>query len=223
MRLNAYFPMSTANPTGQRPWNFVMQGGLGRMPNRGRVVRRMGRLGRLGDSTSYLPSGSTLSYTVTWPNFPTIGRSGTAVSQAVAPTLSSQWGITVLSENDNNSLFSSSGGMNLQVQTTRDYGTATDVKSILDSVVGAAVGAPGMIGAGFGSTIAVITASQSVSTPLGTGTGAPTVTIDPNTGLAIVSNTAQPIDPMTWLTQNFTTVALFFGALVLLPPLIKKL
>lgn len=24
-RLNAYFPMSTANPTGQRPWNFAMQ------------------------------------------------------------------------------------------------------------------------------------------------------------------------------------------------------
>lgn len=46
MRMNAYFPMSTGNPTGQRPWNFAMQGnpaGLGRL-SRG---RRLG-LGRMG-------------------------------------------------------------------------------------------------------------------------------------------------------------------------------
>jgi|SRR5579885_288037 len=28
MTLRAYFPMSTANPTGLRPWNFAFQGGL---------------------------------------------------------------------------------------------------------------------------------------------------------------------------------------------------
>lgn len=234
MRMNAYFPMSTANPTGQRPWNFVMQGGLGRLPVRRAPVRRraMGRLGRLGDSTSFLQAGSVLSYSVTWPNFPTIGRSGTAVSQSVKPQLAQQAGINVLSEYDNNSLFSSGGGMTLQVQTTRDYGTAGDVKSILDSVVGAAIGSPGVIGAGFGSTIAV---TQAVSTPLSSGsftagtaidptTGLPvTTSIDPSTGLTILGSAAQSVDPMTWLTQNFTTVAIFLGALVLLPPLIKKL
>lgn len=218
--MNAYFPMSTANPTGQRPWNFMMQGGLGRLPVRRVPIRRraMGRLGRLGDSTaSYLPSGSILSYTATWPA--SFGDPMN-ITNAIQSTLTQQWGITINSESDNTSFFSvTSSGFTLNVQTQRDYGSAGDVKSILDSVVGAAVGAPGLIGNGYGSTIANVTQSQAVISPQ--STGAPTVTIDPNTGLAIT--TASSIDPMTWLTQNFTTVAIFFGALVLLPPLIKKL
>jgi hypothetical protein len=41
--LRAYYPMSTATPTGFRPWNFGMQG-LGRVPR----ARRMAGMGRLG-------------------------------------------------------------------------------------------------------------------------------------------------------------------------------
>lgn len=200
--MNAYFPMSTANPTGQRPWNFVMQGGLGRIPVRRRA---MGRLGRLGDS-SYLPSGSILQYTATWPASSIVSIVGnpSQVSNAIMAQLGSQFGISLLSESDNAGFFTNTG-FTLGLQTTRDYGTAADIKSILDSVVGTQVGAPGMIGSGYGSTIAVITASNPVVPP--TSVGAAT----------------QAIDPLSWLTQNFTTVAIFVGALVLLPPIIKKL
>lgn len=211
MKMNAYFRASTANPTGQRPWNFAMQGGLGHL----RGSRRMGRLGRLGDS-SFLPSGSQLSYTATWPASSIVSLIGNPrqVSDAIQNQLKAQFGINILSEYDNASFFTNTG-FTLTVQTTRDYGTAADIKSILDSVVGTQVGAPGMIGSGYGSSIAMITASQSINAPLSTL---------PGNGLTIDNSGGAPsVDPMTWVTQNFTTIALFVGALVLLPPLIKKL
>ena len=49
-RLNAYFVMSTANPTGQRPWNFAMQpGNLGFYvkDNYPLPQRSLGRLGEM--------------------------------------------------------------------------------------------------------------------------------------------------------------------------------
>ena len=217
MRMNAYFAMSTANPTGQRPWNFAMQPrNLGRLSGPRRLGKLRG-LGRMGDG--FLPGGSLLSYTATWPKVSTTGNvvggglfgGPSSVLSGIQGQLSAQWGIQVLSEWDNSG-FVSSTGFSLQLQTTRDYGTAADVKSILDSLVGAQVGAPGMIGAGYGSTIAIT--PQVVSPPLSTGASTdPNQLLDPN----------QPVDLGTWLTQNWMTVAIVFVAVSAVPAIIKKL
>jgi hypothetical protein len=63
--VNAYFQMSTANPTGQRPWNFVMNGTrLGQMHGRGVGHARLGRFGRLGlNILSALPASAQTQVT----------------------------------------------------------------------------------------------------------------------------------------------------------------
>lgn len=96
--------------------------------------RAIGGLRGLGDQ-AYLPAGSQLAYNVTWAS----GLHFTAASGIAAqikPALSSQWGIEIDSEADNPSSFMNQPqGFSLRVHTTRDYGAANDVKSIIDGAL----------------------------------------------------------------------------------------
>ena len=88
----------------------------------------------LGDQ-AYLVSGSQLQYNVTWASGLHF-TSASGIAAQIKPVLSSQWGIEIDNEIDSaSSLMNQPLGFTLQVHTTRDYGTAADVKSIIDGAL----------------------------------------------------------------------------------------
>jgi hypothetical protein len=203
------------------------------------------RRGGMGDATAGLPAGSILSYTATWPS--SFGSPSSIVS-AIQPTLQGQYNININSEFDTAGIFTSTG-FTLQVQTTTDRNAATDVKAILDNLVGTAVGAPGMIGSGYGSSISLVSSSQAppatgaATTPAAqanaaiitayqtavasgdTTTAASLLSAYPTILGAAAGIVAAPTitsDPLGWLTANWQLVALGAGVLIAVP-LLRKL
>lgn len=238
-----------------RSRRMVTISGLGcdgcKTPTRRGMSGRDRRRGGMGDDTNFLAAGSTLSYSAQWPTLGANGQtsffvSGSGIVSSISQTLAQQWGITIVSEFDNCN-FLNCGGFTLQIQTTRDYGTAADVKSILDSVVGSAVGNPGMVGQGYGSNISVV---QSVSTPNATGAATSPTSV---ANAAIITQYQQAIaagdtataqtlasaypsiltaftgaaaaaslssNPLGWLSQNWQWLAIGAVGVVLVPKLL---
>ncbi|HLJ17969.1 MAG TPA: hypothetical protein VKT29_17465 [Terriglobales bacterium] len=150
-----YFHLSTANPTGFRPWNFAMQTNGQRLsglrnfrvarlsgPARLGRMQRLGRLGRLGDDG--IPAGTRLLYNATFtptenplsPSFYNIN----SVIAAVAQNLDSQWGITVTSQQSSGAVFGTPTVV-FQLQTRTAYGALQDIKSVIDGAFYNAAGA----------------------------------------------------------------------------------
>lgn len=98
---------------------------------RGRDRRR----GGLGDDTNFLPAGSQLTYAANWTAGFFYNTTGSNLAASIAAVLNSQWGIVIDGEKDTTGFFTNSPGFTLTLHTTKDYGTANDVKSILDGVL----------------------------------------------------------------------------------------
>jgi hypothetical protein len=201
------------------------------------------RRGGLGDSSAGLPAGSILSYTATWPSSIKLYWSPATILSTIQPTLSGQYNININSESDNSGVLSSTG-MTIQVQTTTDRNAASDVKSILDSLIGNIVGAPGMLGSGYGSSISVVnqsvTAPNSTLSPVAQANSAiitayQTAVASGDTTTAASLMAAYPSilggaaaapsitsDPLGWLTANWQLLALGAGVLIAVP-LLRKL
>lgn len=114
---------------------------LGAPPMRsGRVVRRL--RGGMGDAGSAgVPAGTRLIYTCQKLATNSIFNRGSQIAAAIAPALSSKWGIAVDNEFDQIGLFQATISFSMQIHTTSDYGVATDVKSIIDGEIYNAMGA----------------------------------------------------------------------------------
>ena len=98
---------------------------------------RKRRLSGLGQAATDIAAGTTLQYncqlTVPWSAFFPSG-----VASDIGANLASQWGINILNEQDSGAIsafLSSSSTLTLTVQTTRDYGSAADIKSIIDGAI----------------------------------------------------------------------------------------
>ena len=105
------------------------------LPPRQQSAGRMGRMGNLADG-SYLAAGTRLIYNATWASSSTVFTNGPkAVAAAIASVLSSQWGIEIDSEADQSGFFTNALGFTLQVHTTRDYGQADDIRSIINGAI----------------------------------------------------------------------------------------
>lgn len=125
------------------------------------ALRGVGMLRALGDDT--VPAGTVLSYTAQWGNNFYSWNDPNKIQAAVQEILANQWGIVVDSQFHTTSdiiNFSGKSGFTLQVHTTRDYGSAGDVKSIIDGALYNHAGVVGLI-----STIAI---TKQVSAPLAT-------------------------------------------------------
>ena len=167
--------------------------------------------------SNFLKAGSQLTYTATWGRFsigPNAGiwNNPNWIQSQVQSVLSQQWGIVIDSQfHTSNDLINTSGesGFTLQVHTTRDYGTAADVKGIID-------GALYQLGVALKSS--VISLYVTGVTPVATG-AAPGAT----SSSSATAFRQTPVDWGTWLQQNVGTLVLGLAAVVVLPKLIRKL
>jgi hypothetical protein len=118
------------------------------------------RLAALGDDI--VPAGTQLSYTATWGHTFTSWNDPNGIQSSIQGVLNAQWGIVVDNQfHTTSDILNPSGqsGFTLLVHTTRDYGAAGDVKSIIDGAL-YNLGVQGMM-----STIAV---TKQVAAPTST-------------------------------------------------------
>jgi len=160
-------------------------------------------------SGNVLRGGSQLSYTATWGNDFSSWNDPNAIQSSIQSVLAMQWGIVIDNQFHTTSdiiNFSGQSGFTLQVHTTRDYGSAGDVKSIID-------GALYNLGVSLKSSTISLTVTG--MTPLVTGIpGAPGVPA------------GTPNVPVTnwsaWLQQNMGLLVFGLAAIVIVPPLLKR-
>lgn len=109
--------------------------GCGSCKKRPSLSGRDRRRGGMGDDTNFLPAGSQLTYAANWTAGFFYNTTGANLAASIAGALSAQWGIIIDAEKDTTGFFTNSPGFTLTIHTTKDYGTANDVKSILDGVI----------------------------------------------------------------------------------------
>lgn len=169
-------------------------------------------------SGNVLRAGSQLSYTATWgrgssfanPNW----NDPNGIQSAIQSVLANQWGIIIDNQFHTTSdilpNFSGVSGFTLQVHTNRDYGTAGDVKGIID-------GALSNLGLPLQSSTIALTVTG--VTPLVTG---------PVPGAAGSAAAMMPTIPTgttnwsAWLQTNMPFLIFALAGMVILPPLLRR-
>jgi len=179
----------------------------------------------LGDIQSFLAAGTSLAYNVTWGTGLHF-TSASAIAAKIKPILSSRWGIEIDSEADNpSSLMNQPQGFALRVHTTRDYGTANDVKTIIDGEIVAAGRNPASSGISVVSTPTVDAATQSaienvarqISDAQAAGDTATVAALSAQMA-ALKGNIANPpFDLTTFLSNNWPWLVAGGAAALILP------
>ena len=169
-------------------------------------------------SGNVLRAGSQLSYTATWGrSTATVFKSGSfwndpnGVQSAIQNVLSQQWGIVIDSQfHTSNDLINTTGqsGFTLQVHTTRDYGTAGDVKGIIDGAI---------YNLGLSLQYSAISLTVTGVTPVVTGSPAGAV---PSSAATVFQT---PTNWSAWFQQNTGTLVFGLAAVVVLSKLIRRL
>lgn len=171
-------------------------------------------------SGNVLRAGSQLSYTATWRRTAaTVAQSGglwndpNGVQSAIQAVLSQQWGIVIDSQfHTSNDLINTTGqsGFTLQVHTTRDYGSTGDVKSIIDGAI-YKLGLP-LQSSTISLTVTGVTPLVTGFVPGAAGSAAAMMpTIPPG-----ATNWS------AWLQTNMPLLIFALGAIVILPPLLRR-
>jgi hypothetical protein len=165
---------------------------------------------------NFLRAGSQLSYTATWGNTAATQpgwNDPNGIQSAIQAVLSAKWGVVIDSQfHTTNDLINTTGqsGFTLQVHTTRDYGAAGDVKSIIDGA---------LYNLGLPLKSSTISLTVTGVTPLVTG---------PVPGAAGSAFAMTPIPPAgatnwsSWLQSNMPFLIFALAGIVILPPLLRR-
>jgi len=171
-----------------------------------------------------VPAGTVLQYSVSWAPVTLTTQTPANIEAKVAAALSSKWGIKVTSSNATSSVLVNAPTFTIQVQTTTDYGSASDIQSIIDGEM-AAAGRPKTQ-----SQIAIIKQSPNTTAQMLNALSAAQAAGDTATAqqlsAAIAASNAQPSSVAsiaTWLESNALYIGIGLAALIVLPRLSKKI
>jgi hypothetical protein len=173
-------------------------GGCRRRPSMSYYSRRFGRgLNGLGADTDPASAGTSLTYSATW-NMGTLLQDYMTVVNSIRQNLASQ-GI-VIDGQSGRSWYQSGYGVNLTVHTTQDFGSAGDVRSIIDHWIYQASGGGQMPQSSIATT--ALAQPQAVPAP-----GTPAGSLPP-------APPPPAPDLATWVSNNWPMLALGVGGIV---------